>query len=405
MKERILAPLPRVSIQVFCESQQVASFIQELTKDRRMMRIQLKIHMGGIDAAVEAYRQAPTPNVIIIETASTREHLINQLDVLAEYCDSGTKVVVIGKSNDIVLYRELRARGVSEYLVQPLQPIDFISALSDLFGETGVRNIGRILSFFGAKGGVGASTIAHNVAWTMANQTNTQASVLDLDFGFGTAGLNFNQDPSVTLGDVLRNLDRVDSNTIDRLLVSCGDKLNLAVAPALLDRTYDFNEGDFDQLLDAVRSLVPLVVLDVPHVWSAWSRRTLVASDELIIVAAPDLANLRNARNIIDVMRNARPNDQAPKLILNMTNVQKRPEISVEDFSRALELTPLSVIPYDAKLFGTAANNGQMISEVDQSNKTFQQIAEALTGKAEAEKPKKSFLDPFFQKLSKSKAS
>ena len=98
--------------------------------DRRMAKAHVKQNMGGAAAAVEAYRTAPTPNVIVLEAPARRDALLEQLEELAESCDAGTKVVVLGKHNDIALYRQLMARGVSEYLVAPFGVVDFIQAIS-----------------------------------------------------------------------------------------------------------------------------------------------------------------------------------------------------------------------------------------------------------------------------------
>ena len=84
-----IAPVPRISIQAFCESPDVAQVLNEAMGDRRMSRAHVKVNMGGAHAAVEAYRNSPTPNLIIIETAGDRSQLIGHLDRLAEFCDTG----------------------------------------------------------------------------------------------------------------------------------------------------------------------------------------------------------------------------------------------------------------------------------------------------------------------------
>ena len=121
--------------------------------------------------------------------------------------------------------------------------------------------------------------------------------------------------------------DRLDSNLIDRLLSKCGDNLSLLAASAMLDRTVDLTETALDQLLDILRASTPSIVLDMPHAWTSWTRRTLVSADDVVIVAAPELASLRNAKNLVDVLRNARPNDRPPRVVLNLTGMPKRPEI------------------------------------------------------------------------------
>ena len=101
------------------------------------------------------------------------------------------------------------------------------------------------------------------------------------------------------------------------------------------------------------------------------NNRPLIDSDELIIVATPDLASLRNAKNIIDAVKQARPNDGPPRLVLNMAGIPKRPEIETKDFSDALSIEPIAIIPFDAEVFGNAANSGHMIAEISTKHEAY----------------------------------
>jgi pilus assembly protein CpaE len=402
-----IAPVPRISMQAFCETSEVAQVVQQAISDRRMEKAHVKVNMGGVPAAIEAYRSSPTPNVIFLESAASREELFEYLHALADSCDPGTKVVVAGRMNDIVLYRELMARGVSEYLVTPFAVIDFVRTISHLYTSDGAQPVGKIIAFAGAKGGIGSSTLAHNVAWAIPRDLDIQTVLVDLDLGFGTAGLDFNQDPPQGIAEAVFAPDRVDSNLVDRLLSRCSDKLGILAAPATLDRVYDFSETAFDAIIDILRTSTPCVILDVPHLWTAWTRRTLISADEIVIVATPDLANLRNAKSLVDTLRTARPNDAKPKLVFNLVGVPKRPEIAIGDFVKALDLEPSGVINFEPKLFGTASNNGQMIAEVEpasKTNETISELAKIVTGRFEIRKPKKNLLDPL-KLLGLSKAS
>ncbi len=402
-----IGPVPRISIQAFCETQEVAAIVQAAIADRRMNKAHVKLHMGGAPAAVEAYRIAPTPNLIVLEATSDRNALVGQLDELSQFCDVGTKVIVCGKVNDIVLYRQLILRGVSEYLVAPFGVMEFVQAVSNLYSAPGASPVGRVVAVIGAKGGVGSSTIAHNVAWSIASGLDVSTVIADLDLGFGTAGLDYNQDPPQGIAEAVFAPDRVDSNLVDRLLSKCSDNLSLLAAPATLDRLYDFPESAFDSIIDVMRASTPCIVLDLPHVWTAWTRRMLVGADEVMIVAAPDLANLRNTKNVLDNLRTARPNDHQPHLVVNGVGLLKRPEIAVADFAKTVELEPVAVIPHDAKLFGAAANNGQMIAEIDANSKIaeiFADLARAVTGKVEVRKSKRGLFEPLMAKLGRKRA-
>lgn len=399
-----IAALPRVSIQAFCDTEDVAASIERAGTDRRMEKVHLRVQMGGAPAAVEAYRNSPTPNVIILETDGGREILISCLDKLAEVCDYGTKVIVIGRVNDVILYRDLIRRGISEYLIAPVSTLELVRALSELFRAPDAEPLGRVIAFVGAKGGVGASTVAHNVAWAIARALEQPTSVTDLDLAFGTAGLDFNQDPPQGIAEAVFSPERLDSNLVDRLLTKCTNNLSLLAAPATLDRVYDFQPEDFDSLYDILRASMPFTVLDVPHCWTGWARRALITSDEIVVVASPDLANLRNAKNILDLARAQRLHDAPPRLVLNQVGMPKRPEIRTSEFAKALDIEPLAIIPFEPQLFGTAANNGQMIAEVSPShkiNELFLDIARQVTGRAETRIRKKSLLDPFVSVLRK----
>jgi pilus assembly protein CpaE len=402
-----IAPVPRISVQAFCETGAVAQVVEEAISDRRLAKAHMKVHMGGVAAAIEAFRSASTPNLIVLESTSDRASLIANLESLAEFCDAGTKVVVIGHENDIALFRALTTQGVSDYIVAPFDVLEFIGHISRLYNGATNEALGRIISVVGAKGGVGASTICHNLAWSISRELRMQTVLADLDLAFGTAGLDFNQDPPQGIAEAVYSPERLDANLVDRLLSKCSDTLSLLAAPATIDRAYDLQESMFDGVLDILRATAPAIVLDVPHQWSAWTRRVLVASDEVLVVSAPDLANLRNAKTLIDALHAARPNDAKAKLALNGVGVARRPEISVADFAKAIGVEPSAIIPFEPKLFGTASNNGQMIAEVEQNSKiveTLDELSRTLMGKTGLKRAKRNLLSPIMDRLSRRKA-
>jgi pilus assembly protein CpaE len=401
-REERIAPAPRVSVQAFCETVETAAAIQAAGEDRRMAKAHLRIQMGGLIAATEAYQSSPTPNVIILESENRNEDILAGLDQLAPVCDAATRVIIIGSMNDVALYRELVRRGVSDYLIAPVGALQVVRAVCGLYSAPDSKPVGRVIAVVGAKGGVGASTIAHNIAFSIARDLMLDAVVTDLDLAFGTAGLDFNQDPPQGIAEAVFSPDRIDNAFIDRLLSKCTDHLSLLAAPATLDHVYDFGADAFDAIFDSLRASVPCVVLDVPHQWTGWTKQTLIGADDILIVAAPDLANLRNTKNLYDLLKAARPNDHRPLYCLNQVGVPKRPEIKASDFAKALEDEPVAAIPFEPPLFGAAANNGQMIAEISANHKTadlLRQLAQKLTGRAEPKKKNFSLLSPLIEKL------
>lgn len=401
-------PIPRISIQAFCEDQRLANVLQEAAEDRRLSKAHVSIHMGGASAAIAHYQESPTPNLIIIESSLPRYDMLGELDHLAESCDAGTKVMMIGYENDVILYRELLKRGVSEYLVSPVAVSSLMESISSLYNNPDSDPVGHVFAFIGAKGGVGSSTVCHNASWALSEILKSNVVIADLDLAFGTAGLDFNQDPVQGIADALATPERLDEVLLDRLLTKCSEQLSIFAAPVVLDKNFDISPEACDMVLDVVRQNVPYVAVDLPHGWTAWSKRILMQADEVIITAEPDLANLRNAKNIIDLLRTARKNDNPPRLIINRANMPKRPEIPIKEFEQNLGMKAIAVIDFDVETFGQASNNGQMVEEVNPKAagaSAFRQIAMSITNRREVRvEPKAapaavSALAPFLQKL------
>lgn len=378
---------PRIAIHLFCRNADTAAAATRAAADRRMQRATPKVVRGGITEATAIYQEQPTPPLLVIECLESPRELLAKLEALAEVCDPSTKVVIIGVANDIALYRELIRRGVSEYLVPPIDPLQLIQTIAGLYADPASAFVGRTLAFIGAKGGVGASTVAHNVAYALAEQIEVNTVVVDYDLPFGTAGLDFNQDPLQGIHDALSQPDRLDPVLLDRMTARCTERLSLFAAPASLEETYEIDQEAYEEVFNSIRTTAPFVVLDLPHQWTGWIRQTLLTSDDVIIVATPDLASLRNAKNMLDQIRKVRPNDTPPKLVLNQMGMPGRPEIPVKEFAKALQIEPSLVLPFDPKLFGEAANNGQMLAELNPKAKSVEGLLQFAQGLARREAP------------------
>lgn len=396
-------PVPRITIHAVCDRHEISDLISGISADRRMARAEITVEPGGIEAAVTRFAAQASPNLLIIDTLMQGQQMLHNLDRLAQVIEEGTKVVIVGAVNDIALFRELMARGVSEYIVPPIQPLDLIRTVCGLYVNPDKPFAGRVISVIGARGGIGASTIAHNLAWSIAERQESSATLLDLDLSFGTAALDFNQDPPQSIADALMAPDRVDDVFLERVTTKQTQRLQMLTAPATLEREFELDPQSYEMVIERVRRTSPFVVLDLPHVWTSWVKQTLLSADDAIIVAGPDLASLRNTKNIIDLLKAMRPYDSPPAVVLSMVGVPKRPEIPFKDFAEALGAEPVAVIPFDPQLFGMAANNGQMVGEVAAQSKTaiaLDALAATLTGRKPVEAKKSSLTDkiPFLKR-------
>lgn len=358
--------LPQLSIHAFCERNETASCVNQMTRDWRMRRTNTKIYMGGLLAAIEFYRKENTPGLVMIESGLRGDELFSQLESLASVCDEGTRVVIIGATNDIRLYRQLMEKGVSDYIVPPLHPLNMIRSLSEVFADPDRPFTGRAVAFYGSKGGVGSSTLAHNMAWTLSERLMQETALIDLDSSWGTTALDFAYDSASGLEEALADAERLDDTLLDRIMVRHTSRLSILPTSSSLNTKPVTDTKAYEAIITAVRSISPLAVLDVPHIWNDWTTNILTTVDDVVITTIPDLANLRNTKNLIDFLKAQRPHDTDPILILNQTGRcrTKEDEISVDNFAGAVGLEPSLVIGFDPDTFSRACNEGKMLPEM-----------------------------------------
>ena len=368
--------IPRIDIESFCTTGPMATAIQESAYDRRMARTSIAVAMGGTKRAVEIYEESATPHLLIVETNETGLEVFDELEGLAGVCDPDTKVIVCGPSNDVTLYRELKRQGVDEYIVSPAAPIQIIEAIATVFAEPGEAPMARTIGFVGVKGGAGASTLAHNAAWKISRVEEKEVMLVDMDVQFGTAGLDFNRESTRTVLDALTGADELDDVKLQRLLIEYDDYLSILAAPSSLEVETEFDENNVIDMIQTIRAATDYAVFDFPHIWSPWIQRSIMQMEEIVLVATPELASLRNLKAFHDLMMARRPNDNPPRIVLNHVGVPKRPEIAAEDVADIIGRDVDLIIPYDPTLFGEASNNGQMIEEVNVKHEAVANLTE-----------------------------
>lgn len=381
--------VPSISVRAFCESPGVVSAIRQAADDRRLVRAEVTVSPGGLNGAVQIFAQEATPDLLVIETGLPGDALLAELEALAQVCDARTKVVVIGTVNDIALYRRLMERGIAEYLVAPVGTLGLINLVIKLFPQNEAARLGRVLAFIGAKGGAGSSTIAQNVAWSLA-KAGKKVLLADLDLHFGTAALNFDIDAPVGFTEQFAGAADLDEALFERLLYKRGPRLSILAGPTGPRDIAPPALAVLDQILDRARADFPFVVLDLPHEWTPWVRQALMSADEVVVTAEPDLANLRNARTVFDLLKRTRPNDADPLLVLNRAGVAKRHEIKADHFAASLGAPVRASFDFAPRIFSKAGIGGQMIAEVSAAGgRPFQNLAQTLSGTEPVQEPRR----------------
>lgn len=374
------AIIPHISVGVFFEHQEIAELINVSAADRRMKQAQVSLKAGGIAAAADWFGHQPLTNLVIVEATSDTRIVLAQLDALAEVCTPNTNIIVIGWANDVALFRALVERGVSDYLLAPFEPLALINSIARTYRESSEQCLGRITAFIGAKGGVGSSTVSANVAACAADLEGPDVLLVDLNLPFGSTGLDLNVDPVLGVAEIIAGSERIDDVLLERLATRRKAGLRVLASSCSLNGNCEIDEGGVERLLQVARSASRHLMLDLPQMWSPWLKESLRAADEIVITATPDLVSMRNTKNMVEFLTDIRPNDSAPRLVLNQVGMPKRPEIKAADFSSAVTLDVSATIPFAPAVFGRAANEGRLAVDTWSSTQELRRLARAISG-------------------------
>ena len=390
--------LPHINIHVFRETDAFSRIWEQASRDRRMVNVTTTMFEDGFQGAIQKYTKEPTPNLLIVETDSDEKILEFQIDSLAEVCVASTELIVVGHRNDIGLYQKLMAMGISNYMVYPITVSSIISAIHEVYRESEHGRVGRIHAVIGAKGGVGSSMLAQNLALEMAESNRTEVLLIDMDLCFGTASLNLDVEANQGLRELIDQADNVDGAMLDRVLLKHGSYLNLLSAMPNLINDRELDPEGVEQILTASSAHMSNIVLDLPHCWTPWMQTALTVSDSVMIVTTPEISSLRNAATMMTQLKNMRPNDKPPMLVLNQCGMPGRQEISERDIQSVLDLRTTTTIPFDAKSISRAAGSGKMLREIGRRrplNRKIQTLASSLAQRsptlAEATSRKRRF--------------
>lgn len=362
----------RVSIDAFTLTPEVAAALQAVRDDRLFAKSKVNVLAGGLAAAAVHYADTPTPQLVIVEEDADDAAMMTRLEQLAEVCEPGTRVVVIGNLNDITLYRTLLSQGVSEYLLRPVTAGQITAAIAAIFEDPNAAARGKLVAVWGARGGVGASTLAQNLAWCIGHALDEEVIYVDLDVCFGTSSMAFNVDGKQTVTDCLADPERLDQTLMERFLVNYDDCLSVLASNGDPRTAIPVDVEALDKLLDLVGRMAPVVVADLPHMWVPWTEHLLSIADELIVVSTADLVCLRDTNTLLEALAGKRREGTEIRLVLNRFEAARRTQLAPKDFEETLNMVPALLMPYEPQLFGQAGNNGRMLGDENKAHKAVE---------------------------------
>ena len=334
-----------------------------------------KINKGGLRNAVQSLSVSASPNILFVDLSESGDPL-NDINALAEVCEPGTVVIATGEVNDVRLYRDLVASGIQDYLLKPFSADQlreaFTHAQSVLNGpkhtDVAADRPHMTAAIVGARGGVGASTIAASLAWLFSDGNKRSTALLDLDVHFGTGALSLDLEPGRGLTDAIENPSRIDGLFIERAMVRANDKLSILSAEAPMSQAMLSDGGAFYQLQEEMRSAFECTVIDLPRQMLVQHPHLMNEIQSVVVVAELTLAGARDTIRILSWLKSNAPHANV-HVAVNRVGPSGTSEISKKDFESSIERKIDFSIPYDVKVVCQAAKLGKPVAEVGKTSK------------------------------------
>jgi pilus assembly protein CpaE len=337
------------------------------------------IETGGISAARRELSESASPALLIVDLSESSEPLAD-VNGLAEVCEAGTRVIALGTTNDVRLYRSLMDAGVADYMVKPVAAADFTRAIAHATSTGGKQDTaegkrGRIHSVVGARGGVGASTVALNLAWILSQEQRQRVVLIDLDLHFGTVALSLDVDPGNGFRDVLHNPGRIDPLFLERAVIRVNDTLAILSTEEPLSGAGQWSAEAFIPMLAELGKLFDHIILDVPRVFAVQHPELIASATTTILVTDLSLSAMRDALRIKTLVRETAPQTRL-KIMLNQYRPLGKSDMPAAEFERSIDDKISCQIPFDPKSVAQAAGAGKPMAAVAKKSKG----AEALRG-------------------------
>lgn len=357
---------------------------------------------GGVAGAIESLSAVPTPRVLLIDISESTDPF-RDMNRLAEVCMEGTRVIALGKVNDVEMFRRLIQAGVDDYLVKPVSATTLSRAFTAVGRDKGAAReggaLGRLIVVLGARGGIGTTTLAANLAWIVAHEQNRRSMLVDLDLQFGGLALALDIEPSRGLAEALHDAGRIDDLLIDRAAVKVDEQLSVLCAEEGLERATHVDPAAIEALMGRLRAGFECVVVDLPRSMLAEHAHLVAAADVIMVVTDYTLLAARDCPRVLKRVREARPKGKV-MLIADRVGAAGHGEIAKSDLEKALDATIDYEIANDPKSAGSSAETGKPLAVVAPRGKAaaaIRAVAEQVMGGGDGGK------QPLWRRLMKTK--
>lgn len=336
-----------------------------------------KVTKGGLRGAIQALSVAASPQILIVDLSDTSDP-VGEIGNLAEVCEPGTIVIAVGQVNDVRLYRALLASGLHDYLLKPINPDQLRETIGQARGmlhspravDMAAEKAPCSVTVIGARGGVGASTVAASLGWLMAERLGRTTGLLDLDVHFGTSALSLDLEPGRGLVDAIDNPSRIDGLFLERAMVKALENLSVLSAEAPIAAPILTDGVAFTQLQDEMRANFETTIVDLPRDMLIQQPVLAASAQTIVLVTELTLAAARDTIRLLSWFKTHAPQAQVLTLA-NRVHPAAQAEIAQGDFEGSIERPLDFLIPYDQKLVVQAAKAGKPIAELGKTSRTI----------------------------------
>ena len=369
-----------------------AGFVQDAANEEELSRFlkaatlgNIHVSRGGVDDAIAFLLKAERgPQRLLVDISGSQGPL-DDLDRLADACDPSVQVYVVGDRNDVGLYRNLLQRGVRDYLVKPLNP----ELLKRTLEEESPRQSrhGKIIAVGGTRGGVGASSVAAQLARRLAEETGRRrVAFVDLDVYGGSGPAMLGLAGGDALLQVMESGEQFDPQALDRTLLTKDERLYVLASELPYHDVFRPEEGVLGNLLDSLAQLFHYIVLDVPFRGGPLVTEALEHSNIVCIVTDFSIYSARSLGRMAQMVQD-RPRPPTLYAISNCPRSNDKENVPQSEFNKTVVVPIALHIPYDARGPLRAENLGEPLSERSEFAKAIAQLSGLLTGGASVTTP------------------
>lgn len=337
-----------------------------------------------------------SPRFIIIDIDSRGQDVLPELDKLAEFCDVDARVVVVGNTNDIGLYRALLDKGVLEYLPKPIEIEAIRNILIKSVSDSGFSDM-PVISFMGASAGDGSSSIAMNAAYCLATRQKKPTVLVDLDYQFGMIAKNLDLAGQYGIREVLDHPDRgIDRTLMERMVVPYCPNLDVVAAPSTLHYMPQVRPETIRDLIQALQEKYTYTVIDLPHSWTNWVTAALTGSHHIVLTAQLWLKSVTHCSRLLNECLKLGIKPEAISIVINRSGSKFKEAVHARDFERVTSHPINFYISNDIKTVVKAENKGSTIIELGRSSLATQieQLADSIASKVSPSKGGPAFKSP-----------